>query len=234
MSDTQSIDLNSAALGIGRHVSGMADPVNGHIEAFRIAHVQRSDGWIATTWHNLSDPGAFAAAWAGEREGGDPPPLAGAGVVVSASWGEGGPQSREMIGFSRSRSRGHGGVILAAMGGLKLFGMRAAYDEIVAMAIERQHEPPRIIGDLLTAEISEKQARSMKYQLTIAKLPFANFSYFQGNLMDTIGYSHEVADGVGFEPTRGVNPCRFSRPVLSTAQPPIRMWIINHLDSTPR
>jgi DNA replication protein DnaC len=63
--------------------------------------------------------------------------------------------------------------ILAAMGGLKLFGMRAAYDEIVAMAIKRQHEPPRIIGDLLTAEISEKQARSMKYQLTIAKLPFA-------------------------------------------------------------
>jgi DNA replication protein DnaC len=63
--------------------------------------------------------------------------------------------------------------ILAAMGGLKLFGMRTAYDEIVAMAIKRQHEPPRIIGDLLTAEISEKQARSMKYQLTIAKLPFA-------------------------------------------------------------
>jgi DNA replication protein DnaC len=59
------------------------------------------------------------------------------------------------------------------MGGLKLFGMRAAYDEIVATAIKRQHEPPRIIGDLLTAEISEKQARSMKYQLTIAKLPFA-------------------------------------------------------------
>jgi len=63
--------------------------------------------------------------------------------------------------------------ILAAMGGLKLFGMRAAYDEIVATAIKRQHEPPRIIGDLLTAEISEKQARSMKYQLTIAKLPLA-------------------------------------------------------------
>jgi hypothetical protein len=84
-SDTQSIDLNSAALGIGRHVSGIADAVNGHIEAIRIAHVQRSDGWIATTWHTLSDPGAFAAAWAGEREGGDPPPLAGAGVVVSAS-----------------------------------------------------------------------------------------------------------------------------------------------------
>jgi hypothetical protein len=28
-------------------------------------------------------------------------------------------------------------------------------------------------GDLLTAEINEKQARSIKYQLTIAKLPLA-------------------------------------------------------------
>ncbi len=63
--------------------------------------------------------------------------------------------------------------ILEAMGGLKLFGMRAAYDEIVATAVKRQHEPHRVIGDLLAAEISEKQARSIKYQITIAKLPLA-------------------------------------------------------------
>ena len=31
----------------------------------------------------------------------------------------------------------------------------------------------RIVGDLLDAEISEKQLRSIKYQLTIAKLPLA-------------------------------------------------------------
>jgi hypothetical protein len=37
-------------------VSGLADPFNGHIDEFRIAHVQRSDGWIETTWNNLSDP----------------------------------------------------------------------------------------------------------------------------------------------------------------------------------
>jgi hypothetical protein len=63
--------------------------------------------------------------------------------------------------------------ILSAMSGLKLFGMKAAYDEIVATAVKRQHEPQRIIGDLLAAELSEKQARSMRYQLTVAKLPFA-------------------------------------------------------------
>lgn len=49
--------------------------------------------------------------------------------------------------------------------------MRSAYDEVMATGIKRQHEPPRIVGDLLSAEISEKQARSIKYQLTVAKLP---------------------------------------------------------------
>ena len=63
--------------------------------------------------------------------------------------------------------------ILTAMGGLKLFGMKAAYDEIVATAVKRQHEPQRVVGDLLAAELSEKQARSIKYQITIAKLPLA-------------------------------------------------------------
>jgi DNA replication protein DnaC len=63
--------------------------------------------------------------------------------------------------------------IVEMMGELKLFGMRGAYDELMSTALKRQHEPPRVVGDLLKAEISEKQARSIKYQLTIAKLPLA-------------------------------------------------------------
>lgn len=63
--------------------------------------------------------------------------------------------------------------ILAAMGEIKLFGMKAAFDEIIATAVKRQHEPQRIVGDLLSAEIAEKQARSIKYQITTAKLPLA-------------------------------------------------------------
>jgi hypothetical protein len=59
------------------------------------------------------------------------------------------------------------------MGELKLYGMRQAYDEVMASGIKRQHEPPRIVGDLLKAEISEKQARSIRYQFKIAKLPLA-------------------------------------------------------------
>jgi DNA replication protein DnaC len=59
------------------------------------------------------------------------------------------------------------------MGSLKLYGMRSAYDEVMATGIKRQHEPPRIVGDLLQSEIAEKQARSIRYQMTIAKLPLA-------------------------------------------------------------
>src|SRR5438270_11343755 len=63
--------------------------------------------------------------------------------------------------------------VLDMMGELKLYGMKAAYDETLAVALKRQHEPQRFVGDLLHAEISEKQARSIKCQLTIAKLPLA-------------------------------------------------------------
>src|SRR3954471_18118610 len=63
--------------------------------------------------------------------------------------------------------------ILTAMGELKLYGMKAAFDEIIGTAVKRQHEPQRIVGDLLTAEITEKRARSIRYQITIAKLPLA-------------------------------------------------------------
>ena len=63
--------------------------------------------------------------------------------------------------------------IFDLMGELKLFGMRSAYDEVMTTGIKRQHEPPQIVGDLLKAEIDEKHARSIKYQMTIAKLPLA-------------------------------------------------------------
>jgi DNA replication protein DnaC len=63
--------------------------------------------------------------------------------------------------------------VLDMIGALKLYGMRAAYDETLATALKRSHGPQRFVGDLLEAEISEKQARSIKYQLTVAKMPLA-------------------------------------------------------------
>ena len=83
------------------------------------------------------------------------------------------------------------------MGELQLYGMKAAFDEIMTTAVKRQHEPQRIIGDLLTAEINEKEARSIKYQLTIAKLPLAkdldDFQFERAPINETLVC--ELADG---------------------------------------
>ena len=61
--------------------------------------------------------------------------------------------------------------IIEMMATLQLAGMRAAYDEIVTTGVKRQHSVERIIGGLLKAEIAAKNARSINYQLGIAKLP---------------------------------------------------------------
>ena len=49
--------------------------------------------------------------------------------------------------------------LLDMMTTLKLYGMRSAYDELLATALKRQHQPQRFAGDLLKAEISEKQGK---------------------------------------------------------------------------
>jgi len=85
--------------------------------------------------------------------------------------------------------------ILATMGELKLYGMKAAFDEIIATAVKRQHEPQRVVGDLLAAEIAEKQARSIKYQITIAKLPLAkDIAAFDGTPINE-ALVHDLAGG---------------------------------------
>lgn len=63
--------------------------------------------------------------------------------------------------------------IFGLMGELKLHGMKAAYDELMSVAIKREHEPQQLIADLLSAEIADKKARSIRYQLGIARLPLA-------------------------------------------------------------
>jgi DNA replication protein DnaC len=63
--------------------------------------------------------------------------------------------------------------ILEMMRALKLVGMRVAFDEVIATGLKRQHSVIQIVGELLKAEIAEKQARSIKYQIAIARLPLA-------------------------------------------------------------
>ena len=54
-----------------------------------------------------------------------------------------------------------------------------------------------VVGDLLAAEISEKQARSIKYQMTLARLPLAkdlkDFVFDGGPVNETL--VHDLADG---------------------------------------
>ena len=61
--------------------------------------------------------------------------------------------------------------LLEMMAQLKLAGMRTAYDEILANGLKRRHPVQEIIGTLLKAEIADKKARSIKYQMGSARLP---------------------------------------------------------------
>ena len=51
--------------------------------------------------------------------------------------------------------------VLAMMTALKLAGMRAAYDDILADGLKRRHPVQQIIGTLLQVEIAERDAPSL-------------------------------------------------------------------------
>lgn len=76
------------------------------------------------------------------------------------------PQAADPLGLASWPQGGHH----------KPVGMKGAFGKIIKVAVERAHEPRRIIDDLLRAEIAEKQVRSIEYHITIAKLPLAKDS----------------------------------------------------------
>jgi DNA replication protein DnaC len=96
--------------------------------------------------------------------------------------------------------------VLDLMGELKLYGMRQSYDEVMSTGLKRPHAPPQIVGDLLKAEISEKQARSIKYQMTIAKLPLAKdlaeFEFSDGPINEAL--VRDLADGAFLTQQRNI------------------------------
>jgi DNA replication protein DnaC len=63
--------------------------------------------------------------------------------------------------------------ILELMSQLQLSGMRAAYDEIVSAGVKRNQGIERVVAALLQAEITAKHARSINYQMALARLPLA-------------------------------------------------------------
>src|SRR4051794_19775190 len=50
--------------------------------------------------------------------------------------------------------------IMELLAQLKLAGMRAAYDEVVAAGVRAQHSFQRIFGELLLAQLADNRARS--------------------------------------------------------------------------
>jgi DNA replication protein DnaC len=61
--------------------------------------------------------------------------------------------------------------LMEAIGTLGLYGMKATFDEILASGIKSRATPDRIICDLLEAELVERQVRSIRYRMGLAKFP---------------------------------------------------------------
>jgi DNA replication protein DnaC len=61
--------------------------------------------------------------------------------------------------------------IMELLGQLKLAGMRAAYDEVVAAGVRAQHSFQRIFGELLLAQMADHRARSTAYRMGVARFP---------------------------------------------------------------
>jgi len=54
---------------------------------------------------------------------------------------------------------------------LGLKGMASAFDEAVTTGVQRHRTPMEILADLLKAETAHRQAASIRYRMTAAKLP---------------------------------------------------------------
>ena len=61
--------------------------------------------------------------------------------------------------------------VIAQLRTLKLHGMVGVYDEAVTQGIRRNYSIQEILMTLCLAEATERKARSIKYQLGIAKFP---------------------------------------------------------------
>ena len=61
--------------------------------------------------------------------------------------------------------------IIDAMTGLKLYGMRASFDEIAGKGLARREELYPLLGSLIRAELAHRQSRSINYRISGARFP---------------------------------------------------------------
>jgi DNA replication protein DnaC len=61
--------------------------------------------------------------------------------------------------------------LMEAIGTLGLYGIKATLDEILAAGIKSRATPDKILCDLFEAELAERQVRSIRYRMSLAKFP---------------------------------------------------------------
>ena len=61
--------------------------------------------------------------------------------------------------------------IIEAMTSLKLYGMRASFDEIAGKGLGRREELYPLLASLVRAELTHRQARSVNYRIASARFP---------------------------------------------------------------
>src|SRR6266481_9938841 len=88
----------------------------------------------------------------------------------------------------------------------------------------RALRPTRLIpAHVSTHRVNAILSGRRRRQRTHSSPKYMLFQWLTGRWRTTA--NEPLADGVGFEPTRPLRACRFSRPVRSTAPPPIRMAV---------
>ena len=96
--------------------------------------------------------------------------------------------------------------VMQLMASLKLSGMHANYDEIVSNGRKRKRSFEAMLADLLEVEIADKKARSIRYQLTIARMPvikeLSEFDFKSSCVDETL--VNEIAEGSFMEEQRNV------------------------------
>ena len=96
--------------------------------------------------------------------------------------------------------------LIEAMTGLKLYGMRASFDEIVGKGLNRREELYPLLASLIRAELNHRNARSINYRISGARFPVlkdVDAFVFEGTPVDE-GLVRELATGGFLDAKRNV------------------------------
>jgi DNA replication protein DnaC len=96
--------------------------------------------------------------------------------------------------------------LIEAMTGLKLYGMRASFDEIAGKGLNRRDELYPLLASLIRAELNHRNARSINYRISSARFPVLkdiDAFQFAGTPVDE-GLVRELATGSFLDGCRNI------------------------------